>query len=492
MSGSAAKIQTSLSRARVQNQHYLSKERASTKPQEEKDPQSGKGNMRYLDHSAVGERDLVVELYCRSAKGGMWSFFKEILINDVTTNSIESFKDNLLNGGIQEEIERSVVAEKVSSQCFGAGMGASPLLPTLLLLNPQFKRLKPHLVQFGYKCAFDDSVTIVRRGKRTQSRKSTSFPTTPLASLDVRRESALVYKYKPNEKDIRDCITSLGDRFAFLLPLLQQIEDFTLSMSTDTTQGQGPTELENGGESMEYDHLLIASDGSMTFNPPSTTCAVYLLPYTAPHPAEAAPAGTGNSFQPLAPQDVRHPPLMRGLSVQVAPLLAPVPPSPLFAEALASLSAHMLALLSLAQGQQGGMKDVKLTFLTDSRALLRILKSTASGSRSDPVAGGGDMQSLLTLLAAVQGLVSERAAGKVQYEWTEGHIERQEEDPSLWPLFSTALFVADEACKKDGEVGMGAEVRQRFEQDRGFDFSKGYVLQGAEVVRAIAFAQAHM
>ncbi|RYG95533.1 hypothetical protein EON65_55830, partial [archaeon] len=235
MSGSAAKIQTSLARARAQSQHYMSKERAKTKVKNEKDARPSKSNLRYLDRSVLGDKDLVVELFCRSSKGGLWSFFKEILINDATSDNIEAFQDATLNGGIQEELGRAKLAEKMSSQCYGLGMGVSPLLPTLLLLNPEFKRLKPHLLQFGYKCLFDEKVTIVRRGRGKHSSPSSPFPLTPLYPLDMSRERKLTYTHKPRLDDMQDVIASLGERFDFLLPLLQRVDEFLVA----SMQGEG-------------------------------------------------------------------------------------------------------------------------------------------------------------------------------------------------------------------------------------------------------------
>ena len=343
------------------------------------------------------------ELLVRRAGSGPWLRYQDLLGDDGT----EVLVDNVVNGGVENELWRERLDEHIKKSVFGVGLGGDGLaIAKVKGALPQLKKLRPRDFQFGYRIAVDDEpVYSIERSTGAAKTSAAAASGPPPPRLDVAALMAL-----PGA------------------PAAEGSAEHTL---TCMMRGLCDAMAAAGADS-----CVLFSDGSAT--PCDTTVSGGEGDGGAAAPVQFATASSGVYLLPM-----RGPEPLYGISRSVrVQAVAGLVDSPFDAELVAGLSAVTLAAM------MAGMAAGAWVLHTDSKTLARAVRTGPQGDLADRASAS--RLALWRLLDTHTRALAARGR-PVDVVWTPGHPERRDSDRTRWTPRDVGIWVADEVAKDAGD-----------------------------------------
>ncbi|KAJ1408559.1 hypothetical protein B484DRAFT_456288 [Ochromonadaceae sp. CCMP2298] len=416
--------------------------------------------------------DSVVELYVRRVETGPWSFFQylsdgdgpgrrfrgedELFEREEEEVSTAPMSEAIAKGGIEAEAARAELDRWVAVRVFGEAFGEPLILGNVRTSLKPFRKLKPRLMQFGYKLLGEDLYVSALDRAMTQVPQPVQLDLSTLPVPAPVHVSALLGEKGGEE-------------------LQAQIEG-SVDRLLGVMEAQGATSLlvVSDGSATFYGKTCLDASGGLVAVPVMDKSQVFINLGDASDRVDGVdgdgePVRTRelnpNSFQVINKPSHSSEMLVReegganpALYLRIDGM-GGIVGTPFDAELIAGLAAVTLARMIVdRQEQRDSSRKLDIRVLTDSRALRTLLRSTKEAQEvevevhevSEEV--GANRAALRLLCAAQCDYVHMNAVGpsghEVSIEWTAGHPERRDgSDTKIWSARDKSMWVADDIAR---------------------------------------------
>lgn len=394
-------------------------------------------------------------LFVRRLQAGPWSRFDDMLGDE----SIQSIcEDIVINGGLEAEALRGHIDKYMISKLFGTDTSTNPSLLVNRIKGalPQFKKFRPRDLEIGYKLAAEGeeicsltSLLIIAREeilklerqqfKESEERQITILDQMHKAKALLNQSSLISLTAQVMPQMIPSPKLDIGEFLS-----TRQPTEFVRSHAWLTLQ----TLLEsfvNDRPAGECD-LYLCSDGSASMCQGGCSIAsaglfaTFMSRYQ--YENENSNEVDGEEFQ-IDPQENAIRIHIRGVEVVVE--------SPFDAELVAGLAAITVAL-EIAK-KAGGKMLGKIVLLTDSKTLVRAVRTGPEGNIELAQRGGSQRRAIWAMLMASLKRIDETGV-ILAVQWTAGHPERKGGGKETWTLKDWAIWEADDIARaeRDGAI----------------------------------------
>ena len=215
-------------------------------------------------------------IFVRRANAGPWFFLRSLdpsaLCTDSPALSVDPHSDSQIEvlqlGGLEAAGLRRELDALVALHIFGTGLGMPSLVNVVRQELPQLKRVKPRLIQFGYKTSFDEHVSILDRSmvmiERSLNDTVGHSSAQPSLAAKISLEAILAEKVSADDSSIplrEDLFASSNVKL-----LIDQINTFVEYLLASKTTPS----------------VMVAADGSATFSGKEcvqASAGVFIAPY---------------------------------------------------------------------------------------------------------------------------------------------------------------------------------------------------------------------
>lgn len=391
-----------------------------------------------------------IDLYVRKFGQGFWIRFKGIQGTDEVHDKFSSLS---VCTGIEEESIRNEIDAFISTELFGAGIGAErAYIKSARQTLPHMKKVKVAEFEFGYKYM-----------SLPPANASTVDPT--LTLTDSLQESVVALCSKERSKLMMSKVhttnrlnlpQNVSKSVESLMEEWNRSNRISYLESHDTMLKQASTAIDeflSACEKRNCNSLLAVCDGSANFE--KQTCLI---------------ASAGVVLLPFDTCVLQKPPLHLSLHISAGSVFVN---TPFDAELLGGFAAFTILKRVALQRTFSKLEPLSIYFLTDSKTLHRILRAEGPTENDDGLAlkyknSTTRIHLWGTLRKHLNFLNGENSTVDLQLEWVSGHPERLNSAVEEWSAKERGIWVADELAKgnMDAVTNLFGLIARRNESKR--------------------------